>query len=217
MFYKGFSLLVLGIGVFLLVQVAAPFLAFKAWEAFAFDQDSLLANPNPVSRSNFDNMLGVSVENIDNFPAFISKNTFYNKPPYEEFKVAIPSVGLEPTTVKTYSEKFETNLAHLPGSALPGEKGNMFVTGHSALPNPFAKNQKAFFASLPNIKKGDLIWVDAGGQQFFYEVVGLKIIDPKDISVIYPPDSEGRYITLMTCVPLGFNTHRLIVLGKLKS
>jgi LPXTG-site transpeptidase (sortase) family protein len=40
-------------------------------------------------------------------------------------------------------------------------------------------------------------------------------VDPKDVSVINPPDGSGRYLTLMTCVPPGFNAKRLIVLAKL--
>jgi LPXTG-site transpeptidase (sortase) family protein len=83
------------------------------------------------------------------------------------------------------------------------------------LPNFAPKGSKAFFAKLPEVKKGDDIIVDALGQRYNYKVVELKIVDPKDISVIYPPDSNGRYISLMTCVPPGFNTKRLVVVAKL--
>ena len=85
------------------------------------------------------------------------------------------------------------------------------------LPNLASKESKAFFAKLPNVKKGDEVIVDALGQRYVYTVSELKIVDPKDISVIMPPDSTGRYISLMTCVPPGFNTKRLIVIGKLNT
>ena len=42
---KGLSLFLLGFGVFVLVQVAMPFLAFKAWEVTAYDADQILVDP----------------------------------------------------------------------------------------------------------------------------------------------------------------------------
>jgi hypothetical protein len=44
MIIKGLSLLFLGIGVFILMQVALPFLEFKSWELFAFEDETVLAN-----------------------------------------------------------------------------------------------------------------------------------------------------------------------------
>lgn len=210
---KGLSLLFLGIGVFVLMQVVMPFVSFKIWEIFAFESEQALADPAPIS-TNGNLSSDFQIENIDNFPAFIARNKNLT-PPYYEFKLAIPKIGLDPSPVLVYSSHFEENLAHLPGSALPGEKGNAFITGHSMLPNLAPKGSKAFFAKLPDVKRGDEIIVDALGQRYVYKVVDLKIVDPKDISVLLPPDSNGRYISLMTCVPPGFNTKRLIVVAKL--
>ncbi len=218
MFFKGLSLLFLGAGVFVLMQVAAPFLAFQIWEITSYDKSQLLADPSPVilggSAVNGD-VLGVSVESIDNFPAFITSSNLLA--PYPEFKLSIKRLNLDNIKVKVASNDFESNLAHLPGTALPGERGNVFITGHSSLPFAPGNKKIPFFANLPNIKKGDDIFIDALGQRFDYVVVGMKIVDPKDTSVIAPPEREGRYLTLMTCVPPGFNTKRLIVLARLKS
>ncbi|HLC88282.1 MAG TPA: sortase [Patescibacteria group bacterium] len=210
---KGLSLLLLGFGVFVLMQVAMPFISFKAWEIFSLKAQQALIDPAPVS-ANGNLSPDFQVENIGDFPAFIAKNKNLT-PPYYEFKLSIPKIGLDPAPVLVYSSHFEENLAHLPGSALPGEKGNAFITGHSMLPNLAPKGTKAFFAKLPEVKKGDDIIVDALGQRYVYKVTELKIVDPKDISVILPPESNGRYISLMTCVPPGFNTKRLIVVAKL--
>lgn len=214
MLIKGLSLLFLGIGVFILMQVVMPFISFKAWEIFAFGAEQGLIDPTPVSAS------GVvapefNIETKDNFPAFVYKYKNLT-PPYYQFKVSIPSIKLESANTLVYSNEFDESLAHLPGSALPGEKGNSFITGHSMLPNFASKETKAYFAKLPDVKKGDEIIVDALGQRYKYVVTELKIVDPKDISVIYPPEPQGRYISLMTCVPPGFNTKRLVVIGKLK-
>ena len=120
-------------------------------------------------------------------------------------------------TVKVYSNEFEKSLAQLPGTALPGERGNVFISGHSSISATFqSKGSRAFLVDLPKVKKGDSIFVNASGQDYEYVVEGIKIVDPKDTWVISPPDMEGRYLSLMTCVPPGFNTKRLIVLAKLK-
>ncbi|KKQ08614.1 MAG: Sortase (Surface protein transpeptidase) [Candidatus Daviesbacteria bacterium GW2011_GWA1_36_8] len=195
-----------------------PYLAFKSWEIIAFDNDSLLVDPNP--RGVRQAVLGVSeqefsIQSIGNFPAFVSKRTIL-APEYREFFLSIPKLKLEKIKVLTNSNDFSETLAQLPGTAMPGEKGNLFITGHSSLPINLDRKLVPFFKDLPNIKSGDEIILEAGNQKFIYTVMGLKIVDPKDISVIEPPEGLGRYLTLMTCVPPGFNTKRLIVLSKIK-
>ncbi len=214
MIIKGLSLLFLGIGVFILMQVALPFLEFKSWELFAFEDETVLANP--LSGDGTGLVSGVSIQDFEDFPAFVSNTVSPANLPYKEFKVTIPKLKIDNIVAKVWSNNFDETLAQLPGTALPGERGNVFITGHSSLPQPMG-SKHAWFVNLPNIKKGDNIYLNAAGQQFNYIVEGLKIVDPKDTSVLNPPDARGRYLTLMTCVPPGFNTKRLVVLAKLKS
>ena len=225
MILKGFSLLFLGLGVFVLMQVVMPVLAFKVWEVKNYDQSQLLVDPKPrVLSGKFapadarlpdGQVLGVSIEDVNNFPAFIGTGSGADLP-YKEFKLTISKLKLYDTQVLVSSNNFETSLAQLPGTSLPGQKGNVFITGHSSILSKLSGKQIAFFATLPNIKKGDEVIATALGQKYTYEVMGMKVVDPKDVSVINPPDEEGRYLTLMTCVPPGFNTKRLVVLTRLK-
>lgn len=217
MLIKALSLLFLGIGIFVLMQVVSPFLAFKSWEIFAFDQQSLLADPNPQSKLVSASYSGITIEDIGNFPAFIVREANLSEAPYSEFNLSVPSLDINSLKVVVNTNEFDKNLAHLPDTVLPGERGNVFITGHSSLENVSLNSKFALFANLPKIKKGDTVILTALGQQFKYVVKGLKIVDPKDVSVINPPDTNGRYLTLMTCVPPGFNTKRLIVLAELKS
>lgn len=210
---KGLSLLLLGVGVFVLMQVVMPFVSFKVWEIFAFASEQGLIDPAPIS-INGNLAPDFQIETINNFPAFIAKGKNLTSP-YYEFKISVPKIKLDLAKTLVYSNDFEENLAHLPGSALPGEKGNVFITGHSMLPNLASKTSKAYFVKLPDVKRGDEVIVDALGQRYVYKVEQIKIVDPKDISVILPPDPNGRYISLMTCVPPGFNTKRLVVIAKL--
>lgn len=212
MLIKIASLLSLGIGVFALVQIIMPIASFKLWEISLNRQNIELISPDPNSTA----VLGVSIESRNSFPAIVSSNS-RAAIPYPEFKLSIPSLKLEDLKVVVETNNFDQNLAHLPGSALPGERGNVFITGHSSLPQLFRQgNYKAIFAHLPEIKKGDEIQVSAGGQNFTYVVKSLRIVDPKETWVINPPDNQGRYLTLMTCVPPGLYLKRLVVLAELQ-
>ena len=133
--------------------------------------------------------------------------------PYQNFYLSVPTLDIDGVPVYVDSNDLTKGLVHLPGSALPGERGNLFISGHSSLPQ--FSSSKAMFANLQKVKKGDQISIKIGTGEFKYQVIGLKVTDPKDLSIIAPPDNLGRYISLMTCVPPGFNTNRLIVLGKL--
>lgn len=214
MIFRIFPLILLGLGVFMLVQVIMPFIAFKWWEFTSYRQNIVLISPTKESQQ----VSGITIKNMDgNFPAFVSSNQRPSPLPYSEFTISIPSINLENIKTVVETNNFEQNLAHMPGTALPGERGNVFITGHSSLPQFYRPgNFKAIFANLPKVKKGDEIIVEAGRQRFVYVIQGLKIVDPQETWVINPPDNQGRYLTLMTCVPPGLYLKRLIVLAELK-
>lgn len=207
---KVVPLLFLAIGIFLLMQILLPLASYQIWEMTLKYSNRLLISPQSQSQ-----VLGVSIENRDNFPAIYSILKRDIKPNFSQFNLSINKIGLEDVPVLVDSNDFSQSLAQLPGSALPGEKGNLFITGHSATGFLFNNKQKAYFAKLPDIKKGDEILINAGGTNFKYKVIELKIVSPNDLSVIYPVDNLGRYISLMTCVPPGINTKRLVVTGKM--
>lgn len=201
----------LALGVFILLQVALPILSFKFWE-LAQDSQGFLISPKPPQNKN---ILGVSIKNQNRFPSFISNLKREVTPPYQEFRLSAPMIKIENMAVVVDSNDLSKGLVHLPGSALPGEKGNVFISGHSALSQFFPGLTSAPFARLTDIKKGDKLTIAANGTKFVYHVVELKSVDPTDLSVIEPPEPLGRYISLMTCVPPGLNFKRLIVLGKM--
>lgn len=198
------------IGIFLLMQVVLPIASFQIWEIGQKYNNSLLVSP----LGNDSKVLGISIENKDNFSAFVSTLTRDTQATYAKFSVTIPRLKIEKAQVEVDSNDLSQGLAHLPGSALPGEKGNVFVSGHSAL-NSFFRGQSVVFASLQNLKKGDEIEVEVLGIKYKYQVTDLKVVDPKDLSVLNAPEKQGRYISLMTCVPPGLNFKRLVVLGKM--
>lgn len=206
---KIIPLLFLIIGVFLIGQVSLPFISYKVWER------ALTKNSLPLKSPMNTSVLGISIQNTEgNFPQIYSNSTREGTVPYSYFTISVPSINIKDELVYVDSNDLLQGLAHLPGSALPGEKGNMFISGHSAIPL-FAKKNNVVFAMLPNVKNGDIITVSVLGNKFRYKVTNIKVVNPDDVSVISPPDTTNRYISLMTCVPPGLNTKRLVVIGKL--
>lgn len=197
-------------GSFLLMQIILPIASFKLWEIGQSMEDNLIS-PQPGKASS---VLGISIEDSDTFPAFVSYQKRENQPNYSRFSLTVNKLNLKETEVLLDSNNLQAGLVHLPGSAIPGEKGNVFISGHSAA-SVFFPSKKVYFSKLQDLKKGDEIIVQAGGSKFIYQVVGLKVVNPKDVSIVNPPDEQGRYISLMTCVPPGLNFKRLVVLGKM--
>lgn len=209
---KFFSLGFLFLGMFILMQVVLPIVSFQLWElGQKIENNTDFVSPQSGGGQS---VLGVSIENKDNFPALVSSNKRLTSSPYSRFSISVPKLKIDGLSVDVDSNDLSGGLVHLPGVSLPGERGNVFISGHSAL-SPLFSLKKAAFAKLQDLKKGDRIILEAEGTEFIYEVEMLKVVDPKDLSVINPPDKMGRYVTLMTCVPPGLNFKRLIVLGKM--
>ena len=201
---KTLPLILISIGVLFLLQVTTPLIGYKIWEITNLKESNF---PSPVKNSY---IAGISIQNKDNFPAFISNLTRSTIAPYPQFKLSISKLEMEEVIVSIDSNDLDKGLAHLPGSALPGERGNVFISGHSSV--LFNNN----FSKLSKLKMGDEIKIKIGETNFIYKVLETKVVDPTDVSVIVPPDGEGRYLTLMTCVPPGLNIKRLVVLGELR-
>lgn len=134
----------------------------------------------------------------------------------EEFTLSIPKIEIQKARVVVDTTKFDTNLSHFPGTAIPGEVGNSFITGHSVLPE-FAdtKNYRAIFTKLSDLEIGDDIAAIVDGKTYHYIVQYSKVVDPKDTSVLLPLSPTGRNLTLMSCVPPGTNLKRIVIIANL--
>ena len=85
---------------------------------------------------------------------------------------------------------------------MPGETGNAVIAGH----------RDTFFRPLRNVRLGDEIFVDTPQGHIEYRVTSLRVVHPRDLSVLDPTDDE--VLTLITCYPftlLGSAPDRFIV------
>lgn len=105
-------------------------------------------------------------------------------------------------------------MIRYPGTARPGEKGNVFITGHSSYYLWAPGAYKDVFALLPNVEVGDTVTVYYNQRQFVYEIQEKKTVKPTEVDVLR--QGEDKRLTLMTCVPVGTNLNRLILVAKEK-
>lgn len=99
----------------------------------------------------------------------------------------------------------------IPGAnALPGQIGNLVISGHSA-GDIYSNNQYKFiFSGLERLVPGDLIYVNYESTRYTYQVTGDRTVEPTDVAaLIY--DTDKPVLTLITCTPLGTSRYRLLV------
>lgn len=131
----------------------------------------------------------------------------------------IPSLGIEAPLVEAatrtqaaYKAALKNGVAHLPGTAEPGQDGNAYLFGHSSDVPWSDGHYKTIFAVLPEIASGAKIYVaDHDGNAFAYEVVGTKVIRPDDLSLTLPDPERKRTLTLQTSYPVGTALRRFVV------
>jgi sortase A len=80
-------------------------------------------------------------------------------------------------------------VGHIPGTALPGEPGNVGLAGH----------RDTFFRSLKDLRTGDEIQFSTPGGNFKYVVESIIIVEPDNVGVVSP--SSENVLTLVTCYP----------------
>ena len=96
-------------------------------------------------------------------------------------------------------------IGHLPGSSLPvgGKNTRTVLTGHSNMRNA------TLFTRLPELTKGDPIYLQIAGRTLAYRVTGSRIVDPTDVNALRIKKGMDL-VTLVTCTGMG-NTKRLLV------
>ncbi len=80
-------------------------------------------------------------------------------------------------------------VGHIPGTALPGEPGNVGVAGH----------RDTFFRPLKDVRIKDEIQFSTPKGDFKYEVESLRVVDPDNVGVLAP--SGENVLTMVTCYP----------------
>lgn len=114
---------------------------------------------------------------------------------------------------KQIQDGLREGVVHYPGTAIPGQVGNVFMTGHSSY-YPWDKGlYKEVFALLPKLEIGDIYHVFYNQKQYTYRIREKKEVYPNNVQVLNQPVDE-QISTLMTCVPIGTALRRLIIIAE---
>jgi sortase A len=99
----------------------------------------------------------------------------------------------------------------IPGAnALPGQIGNLVITGHSAGDIYSSNPYKFIFSGLERLEDGDLIYVNYNSVRYTYQMVGRETVEPSNVAaLVYETDKP--MLTLITCTPLGTSRYRLLI------
>ena len=122
-------------------------------------------------------------------------------------RIVIPEIKVDAPIINGVAwEDLKKGVGHLPGSANPGERGNLYLAAHNDI---FGE----IFRHLEKLEIGDEYFIYAGEQKFRYVVKEKRIISPTDVEVMLP--TTEPVATLQTCYPYLVDTHRLVVISEL--
>lgn len=123
--------------------------------------------------------------------------------------VNIPAISVRlPIYHGTDDATLEIGIGHLLGSSLPvgGESTHAILTAHSGMAS------SKMFTDLPQLKTGDVFYLQVLGETLAYQVDQIKTVLPHDTTYL-GIETGADYCTLVTCTPYAVNTHRLLVRG----
>jgi sortase A len=211
------------IAVFGFVNLIYFFFPLISWQLFfapAFAQQNVVA-PVPVSSrlnlGTLGSLFSTTVNSLSGVDYTDARNWFpdYNivgaSPNVRTYTLSIPKLGIHDAEVTTVDNDLKQHLVNYAGTAVPPEKGNAVIYGHSTLPHLFnQKDYTAIFATLHTIKTNDTIEVSVRNTGYTYRVTKVTVVDAEDSSVL-AQDFNDSYLTLITCTPPGTIWKRLIV------
>jgi sortase A len=108
-------------------------------------------------------------------------------------KLEIPRIGVSVMVVQGVDDRdLKRGVGHIPGTALPGERGNIGLAGH----------RDTFFRPLRSIHPYDTIKLRTPKKSYLYRVISTNVVSPDDVQVLYPTSRDT--LTLVTCFPFHY-------------
>lgn len=122
-------------------------------------------------------------------------------------RIKIPAIAVDlPVYHGTSDNTLLRGAGHLEGSSLPigGKSTHSVITAHRGLAGA------TMFTNLDKVEIGDRITIEVFGKVLTYEVRETKVVAPDDTDSLRA-EHDSDLVTLITCTPLGVNTHRILV------
>lgn len=122
-------------------------------------------------------------------------------------RIRIEKIGVDlPIYHGTDDSTLLRGAGHLEGTSLPvgGLGSHSVLTAHRGLASA------RMFSDLNKIGVGDIFSIQVMNDVLTYQIRDTKVVAPEQTEFLRP--DQGRdLITLVTCTPLGVNTHRILV------
>ncbi len=133
-------------------------------------------------------------------------------------KIKAPLVWSQAYTEEEIDKDLLSGVIHFPGMAIPGLRGNSYITGHSSYYSWVKSDYKEIFKDLDGLKKGHqvIFHYELSNNKrvdVIYEITSSEVVLPNDKRLFR--DFEGYEVTLVTCWPVGTDLKRLMVKGRL--
>lgn len=213
-------------GILITGYIFLPLLSWQIYFAPIFASQNIAA-PIPqttiVSNSTFQTLLyeasnaisGTDYTNADNwFPNF--KHQKNGEQQISTYSLSIPKLNIKNAVVSAVDTDLAKHLVNYSGTAVPADKGNAVVFGHSTLPQLYdAKNYKTVFTYLYQLTQGDEIIVNVANISYKYRVENITVVDPSNTSILQQ-NFDDSYLTLVTCTPPGTIWKRLAVRARIE-
>lgn len=222
------SLLAILLGFAIAAYVFFPLISWQIYFAPAFASQDIavpipqnsLVNSSTIGNliaAATDSLTGVDYNNAQNwFPNF-KLQTEKTKTRVDFYTLTIPRLNLTNALVSAVDNDLSKHLVNLAGTAIPADKGNAIIFGHSTLPQLFnPKDYKTIFANAYQLQTGDEIIVKLGDVSYKYRIYSITVVNPTDTSVL-EQDYSDSFLTLITCTPPGTIWKRLIVKSRLEN
>ena len=124
--------------------------------------------------------------------------------------IDIPAIDVHlPIFHGTDDKTLQKGVGHLLGSSMPigGDSTHTILTGHSGMAS------QRMFTDLPQLNTGDVIYLHILDEVLAYQVYDTDEVFPHDTTKLQI-ERERDLCTLITCTPIGVNTHRLLVMAE---
>ena len=125
-------------------------------------------------------------------------------------RLRIPKIDVDlPVYHGTSDETLLKGAGHLEGTALPvgGASTRSVITAHRGLA------EATMFTNLDKVEPGDRFTVEVFGEVLTYEVRDVVVVEPEETEHL-SVEAGRDLVTLVTCTPLGINSHRILVTGE---
>jgi sortase A len=120
-------------------------------------------------------------------------------------RIVVPKISLDAIVLEGVDDDaLNAGPGHLPGSAIPGDRGNAIIAAH----------RDRHFNRFAELEVGDTLLTEAGLSQQRWVIVAKRVVD-KDAPALF--HTNDATLTLTTCWPIryfGSAPDRLIVTAK---